>query len=81
MTPRLILNPADDADFVAAVRNLVAGHPGWRSLEAHLRTRYPEATVRTSELSGQAGERWYVYRDGHWAGDGSGIVIQSTSSQ
>jgi hypothetical protein len=80
VTPRLIINPADDGDFVAAVRDLVSGHRGWRSFEADLRTRYPEATVRASELSGQAGERWYVYRDGRWAGDGSGILDQPTTS-
>jgi hypothetical protein len=76
MNPALIVNPADDPDFVAAVRNLMSGQPGWKTFEARLRTRYPEATVRASELSGQAGERWYVYRDGHWAGDGSGVLVQ-----
>jgi hypothetical protein len=42
----------------------------WRpeTLEAALRTRYPNALVRPRGLAGERTEVWYVYRDGHWIG-------------
>jgi hypothetical protein len=69
MRPQLVANPAHDPEFVRTVRDVAAQERSWRVFEAKLRTRYPEATVRHSELSGDAGERWYVYRDGHYVGD------------
>jgi hypothetical protein len=36
------------------------------ALEAALRLTYPNARVRRRELSGEAVEIWYVYREGHW---------------
>ena len=70
MPAQIVVNPANDAQFVRTVRELAGREHSRHAFEAKLRTRYPSAAVRHSELSGEAGERWYVYRDGRWAGDG-----------
>ncbi len=67
--PVVIANPADDAAFVETVRRLSRGERNDRAFERRLRARYPAARVRRGVLSGDESERWYVYRDGLWAGD------------
>ncbi|HEX8939773.1 MAG TPA: hypothetical protein VF763_06380 [Candidatus Limnocylindrales bacterium] len=65
--PTLILNPPSDAEFARWAKRL-ALQKGMSpaDLQALLRYRYPAAVVRRRELSGETGEVWYVYRDGHW---------------
>ena len=68
--PTLILNPRQDADFVALVTDLVSGdHRTPERLQAALRQRYPSARVHRRELSGEVQVVLYVYRDGHWIPD------------
>ena len=74
MTVEVIVNPASDAAFVQAVRDLAPGERGDRAFEADLRKLYPLAVVRHGELSGAPVDRWYIYRDGRWAGDGLGFA-------
>jgi hypothetical protein len=65
--PTLVLNPDDDEEFAASAWRLVAeGATTAPELEAALRRTYPKALVRRRELSGEAVEIWYVYREGHW---------------
>lgn len=78
MHAQVIANPSSDADFVRTVRELARHERSARVFEANLRARYPRATVRHGELSGRDGERWYVYRDGRWAGDGADPVVLGT---
>lgn len=67
--PIIVANPADDAAFQALIESMLATG-AWRpeTLEALLRTRYPNVLVRPRELAGERTEVWYVYRDGHWIG-------------
>lgn len=74
MRMQVIANPSSDGEFVRTVRELARRESSPRVFEANLRTRYPRATVRHGELSGRDGERWYVYRDGRWAGNGADPV-------
>ena len=67
MSTTLVVNPRDDAPFVALAERLAAD--GVRTpdeLQARLRQEYPDAVVRARELDGEAVTIWYVYRDGHW---------------
>ena len=67
MPPRLMLNPRDDEPFVATATHLVAtGADTPQRLQEELRKRYPAAVVRRRDLVGEAGDVWYVYRDGRW---------------
>jgi hypothetical protein len=63
----LVLNPRDDARFVALAEGMVAdGAESPFELQARLRQDYPDAVVRARDLDGEALSIWYVYRDGHW---------------
>lgn len=65
--PVLNVNPRHDQAFVAAAEALL--DDGMRSLTGFqdvLRRRFPDAVVRERDLSGEVGEVWYVFRDGHW---------------
>ena len=65
--PTIIRNPADDAQFQAAVEAAMAGTvSGSAALQEILRRAYPNAIVRPRELAGERGLVWYVYRDGRW---------------
>ncbi len=71
---RITCNPADDDEFVGTVERLAATERDALSFEAGLRGGYPSASLDVSVLAGEQVERWYVYRDGHWAGDGTGLI-------
>jgi hypothetical protein len=63
----VVLNPAGDAEFRAAVDAAqMAGVASPSDLEARLRPVVPRIVVRRRELDGEPVEVWYVYRDGHW---------------
>jgi hypothetical protein len=66
-SPRLQCFPSSDVAFATVVARALAdtANPTMRSLELRLRGRYPGVRVRRRELSGEPGETWYVYRDGH----------------
>ena len=65
--PTLILNPREDANFVALANVLLKdGHRTPARLEAGLRAHYPRARVHVRALSGESDLVFYVYRDGHW---------------
>jgi hypothetical protein len=66
------VNPREDVDFVALVDRLTPGADEPTDLEAGLRDVYPRAVVRSRDLSGEAVEVWYVYRDGTWVAPGQG---------
>ena len=67
MGATLFLNPADDANFVRRVNDLVAaGADEPSQLEDRLRAWYPDAVVRARDLANEQSVVWYVYRDGHW---------------
>jgi GH15 family glucan-1,4-alpha-glucosidase len=68
---RIVANPADDPEFVATVRRLARENSSEAVFAAQLWTRYPGAVVHSGRLYAEPAERWYVYRDGRWAGDGS----------
>ncbi len=70
MRARVLVNPPSDAEFVRTVRLLSRRSRGYLAFEAELRVHYPRARVRHRLLCGVDGERWYVYRDGRWAGAG-----------
>jgi hypothetical protein len=65
--PNLIVNPNGDAVFASHVRRLAADTDDPGALERALRERYPRVVVRRRELSGEAFEMWYVYREGQWS--------------
>jgi hypothetical protein len=68
--PLLIVNPRSDVRFVERVTELTADAMSDPSdLQARLRAEYPSAIVRRRELSSEATEMWYVYRDGRWSPD------------
>lgn len=70
--PLIVLNPRDDLEFAGIVQRLLDGHEVTvESMQASLRARYPDAVVRERGLSHEP-VVWYVYRDGHWVGSGSG---------
>ena len=67
----LIVNPRDDAEFVAyAHEQLWAGPDSIEAFQSALRRRYPSAVVHRRELSGELGVVWYVYREGRWVRPG-----------
>jgi hypothetical protein len=67
VTTTLVLNPRDDAAFVALAEALASdGVDSPLELQERLRREYPEAVVRARELTGESFTIWYVYRDGHW---------------
>ena len=66
------VNPRDDVEFVALVDELAASAARPQDLQRALRRTHPTALVRARELSGDAVEVWYVYRDGSWTPPGSG---------
>jgi hypothetical protein len=67
-TRRLVCNPADDHLFVSTAKSLARGGTTLRVFEASLRAPYPAAVVHDGTLNADGAERWYVYRDGQWAG-------------
>jgi hypothetical protein len=74
LAPTLILNPRQDARFVAVAEAIVAEgvvSPG--RLQERLRQQYPRVVVRPRELTGESFTIWYVYRDGHWITGPEGI--------
>jgi hypothetical protein len=71
---RVICNPSDDGDFVASVGRIAASSSDAEQLQDRLRATYPKAVVHRSVLAGDPHGTWYVYRDGQWAGDGSGLI-------
>ncbi len=72
--PRLLVcNPATDREFVSSAASLAEHEPSVDSFEAALRSRYPAARARDGTLSDEA-ERWYIYRDGRWAGTDSNMA-------
>ena len=64
--PRLVTVPSADAVFARFVELSTAafGVPTMRRLQLHLRGLYPRAVVHCRDLAGEAGETWYVFRDG-----------------
>jgi hypothetical protein len=63
----LVLNPRNDAAFVAFAEGALATGvttPG--ALQERLRERYPLAVVRERALSSEPFTIWYCYRDGRW---------------
>ena len=73
MAPTLILNPRNDARFVAVAEAIVSegvASPG--KLQERLRRDYPEVVVRPRELTGEVLTVWYVYRDGYWTSSPEG---------
>jgi len=68
--PTLILNPRQDAEFVALVTGLVdSGAWTAERLQAALRERYPQVKVHRRDLSGEFQVVLYVYREGRWIPD------------
>ncbi len=66
MNVSLVTNPADDERFrQAAESQLGAGAGTAAELLERLRDAYP-STLVVEGIEDQSGERWYVYRDGHW---------------
>jgi hypothetical protein len=78
MPPTLIINPAADALFADFAEVLLRdGADTIEKLQRRLRAIYPLAVVHARELSGEAKQVWYVYRDGHWV-DPRQVTLQST---
>ncbi len=77
---RLICSPPDDTLFAERVRTLIAELRGRTSSEAELvaavlndlRREYPNIRIRSRDPIAEFSPEqaiWYVYRDGHPAGD------------
>lgn len=68
---RAISLPSSDRVFAAVVDAALRDEPALTAeqLEQRLREWAPDAMVRSSELSGEAGATWYVYRDGRYQAD------------
>ena len=66
MPATLIVNPSSDASFVDFVDDVGKDAATIAELESRLRVRYPRATVRARQLSGETAPVWYIYRDGSW---------------
>jgi hypothetical protein len=65
--PTLVVNPGDDDRFRRDVsRALLAGARTPDALARDLVDAYPSIVVRRRDLSDEANEVWYVYRDGSW---------------
>jgi hypothetical protein len=67
----VIANPPGDRRFRSMIDSfLVSGGRRPEELESILRVRYRAALVRQRDLAGERFDVWYVYRDGHWIGEG-----------
>lgn len=67
MPTALVLNPRNDAAFVAfAEAALGDGVTSPAAFQERLRERYPQAVVRQRELASEPFTIWYCYRDGRW---------------
>ena len=67
MPTALVLNPRNDADFVAFAEAVLAdGVTTPQAFQERLRMRYPDAVVRERELASEPYTIWYCYRDGRW---------------
>lgn len=67
MPTALVLNPRNDATFVAfAEAALARGITTPEAFQERLRERYPQAVVRLRELASEPFTIWYCYRDGRW---------------
>jgi hypothetical protein len=67
MTYRTVVNPDNDAEFVAEVGRVATPDLVYpQQLETALRDGYPEVQVRNGVRDADGRERWYVYRDGRW---------------
>ena len=64
-TARIIPSPPHDRLFGDRVEALAQGVETPEVLEQLVRHEYPEARVVRGVTD--VVERWYVYRDGHWA--------------
>ena len=64
-TARIIPNPPHDRLFADRVEVLAQGAETPEVLEQLVRHEYPEARVVRGVTD--VVQRWYVYRDGHWA--------------
>ena len=64
----LTINPKTDAEFVACAERVGDEASDTAEFERRLREHYPHAVVRRRDLAGES-ESFYVYRDGHWAGE------------
>jgi len=65
--PILVTVPSEDREFENFVHIAYDHAPADpTSLQAALRTRYPEAVVQPRQLEGEPFTTWYVYRDGRW---------------
>ena len=70
--PQLVINPANDRELARQARALtVGGALTPATLQVALRPQYPGLVVHRRELSGEAFETWYVYREGRWISSGS----------
>ena len=68
-SPILVVNPSQDREFHArAEAEVAAGAVSPGELQAALRVTYPNAVVRSRDLSGEKRVVWYVYREGRWVG-------------
>jgi hypothetical protein len=65
--PQLLCFPSTDIGFATVVARALdaSADRSIRGLEERLRARYPGVRIRRRDLSGEATETWYVYRDGH----------------
>lgn len=67
--PIIVSNPREDAAFRFLVGILLLhGVVSAGDLQSKLRATYPNVVVRPRELTGEAFEVWYAYREGHWIG-------------
>jgi len=72
VTPRLVVNPPSDAEFVAFAHRIAEpGEVSTDDFERRLRVEYPGAVVRARELASEPILIWYVYRDGRWSPSGA----------
>jgi len=68
--PLLIVNPRSDIRFMQLVAELTGdAETDPAELQSRLRAEFPNTVVRRRELSSEATEMWYVYRDGRWSPD------------
>lgn len=61
-----VINPRNDDEFAALVREAGATSASAQALQGVLRQNYPRAVVRPRQLEGERDEIWYVYREGAW---------------
>ncbi len=63
--PRIVALPSADAEFGRWVRQAARDLADVPAIERRIRSRYPQARLRASELSGRDAVL-YAYRDGRW---------------